>query len=345
MSLTSHLKNPAQSPIGQFFRQRFLHTAAITRATNPLLKAATTIRPAGPHPYPYGTVGTALDYRIRYSFAITPSRELVAWFGAWNLLSVHDRWEVAGNELASGRAAFVPPDDEEDLGTIHYPATIITGFFDRLDTLLERIQPVGQRLDAEAERELSKYCFVLALFEEVYRSTRWEGGPLGVPSPKGSIEELLAIPGPAVIDDVCQLSSLFYDQFHGLLARPHILNPTFKGSGDVGGADADLIVDGCLIDIKTSISPTIESEWLRQIVGYALLDYDDERQITSLGIYMARQGRLFTWPLAYLLVQLTGDPTATVESLRQELRVFRDFDDDWSPGGATSAILFSPSKE
>jgi len=83
-------------------------------------------------------------------------------------------------------------------------------------------------------------------------------------------------------------------------------------------------VDGCLIDIKTSISPTIEPEWLRQIVGYTLLDYDDERQIKSLGIYMARQGMLFTWPLADFLLQLTGDPTATVERLRQEFQSIVD---------------------
>src|SRR5215469_10720916 len=114
MSLTSHLKNYAQSPVGRFFRQRFPYTATVTRTTNPVLKAATTIRPAGPQPYPYGTVGTALDYRIRYSFAITPSHELVAWQGAWILLSANDRWKVAEQELASGRTTFLPSDGEEE---------------------------------------------------------------------------------------------------------------------------------------------------------------------------------------------------------------------------------------
>jgi hypothetical protein len=320
MSLTTHLKHYTQSPIGQFFRQRFPNTAAITRATNPVLKAATTIHPAGLQPYPYSTVGTALDYRIRYSFAITPSRELVAWQGAWKLLSANDRWKVAEHELARGRTTFLPSDGEEDQDIVHYPAAIVTGFFDQLDALLERIQPAGRRLETRAEQELARYCFVLALFEEVYRAPRPGGGPLSVPSAKGSIEELLAVPGPAVLDDLGQLSRLFSDQFHNLLVHPHILNPSFKGSRDVDGADADLIVDGCLIDIKTSISPTIDPAWLRQIIGYTLLDYDDERQIKSLGIYMARQGMLFTWTLADLLLRLTGDPTATVESLRQEFQ-------------------------
>jgi hypothetical protein len=122
------------------------------------------------------------------------------------------------------------------------------------------------------------------------------------------VEELLAVPERAVIDDPCQLSALCYDRFHDLLTLPHVLNPTFKGSSDVDGADADLIVDGCLIDIKASMNSKINPEWLRQIVGYVLLDYDDTYQITSVGISMARQGMLFTWPLADLLSQLDFRP-------------------------------------
>lgn len=324
MSLTSHLKNYAQSPIGQFFRQRFPHTATVTRATNSLLKAATTISPAGLQPYPYSTVGTALDYRIRYHFTITPWFRFVAWQGAWKLLSITDRWEIYKQQIQSGMAAIVPSDDKDDSITVQYPAAIITSFFDRLDAFLARVQPAGRRMEPEAEQELARYCFVLALFEEVFRTPNWESGPLVIPSTKQSVEELLAVPEQAVIDDLCQLSALFYDRFHGLLTLPHVLNPTFKGSSDVAGADADLIVDGCLIDIKASVNSKINPEWLRQIVGYVLLDYDDTYQITSVGIYMARQGMLFTWPLADLLSQLIGDPAATVESLRQEFQTTVD---------------------
>lgn len=321
MSLTSHLKHYAESPVGQFFRQRFPHTAAVTRATNPSLKAATTIRPAGQLPYPYSTVGMALDYRIRYHFTITPWVRFVAWQGAWKLLSPTSRWELYQQQTQSGKATLVPSVDEDDSMSVQYPAAIITSFFDRLDALLARVQPVGRRMEPEAEQELARYCFVLALFEEVYRTPNWESGPLIIPLTRQSVEELLAVPEQTVIDDLCQLSALFYDRFHDLLTLPHVLNPTFKGSSDVDGADADLIVDGCLIDIKASVHSRINPEWLRQMVGYALLDYDDAYQITSVGIYMARQGRLFTWPLADLLSQLTGDPTATVERLRQELQI------------------------
>src|SRR5205807_1901308 len=36
--------------------------------------------------------------------------------------------------------------------------------------------------------------------------------------------------------------------------------------------------------------------------------------------YMVRQGVLFTWPVSEFVRQLTGDDTATVESLRQAFR-------------------------
>jgi hypothetical protein len=89
----------------------------------------------------------------------------------------------------------------------------------------------------------------------------------------------------------------------------------------VGGADADLVVDGCLIDIKTSISSQVKAEYLYQLAGYLLLDYDDLLHLNTLGIYMARQGLLFTWPVAEFLHQLTGDDRATLASLRQTFRV------------------------
>jgi hypothetical protein len=104
-----------------------------------------------------------------------------------------------------------------------------------------------------------------------------------------------------------------------LLKEPFILNPTFAGSVDVGGADADLIVDGCLLEIKTSTQNALDSAWLRQLAGYALLDYADEYAIQSVGIYMARHGVLLNWPLDEYIRLLTGDENVSMTSLRQEL--------------------------
>ena len=201
---------------------------------------------------------------------------------------------------------------------------LILSFFDRLDTILRDIQPVGRRLAPEAEQVLARYCFVLALFEEVYRGEgltgRAQNGPLLMPAPKKSVEELLTTPQNAWVDDLCAMSWLFYDQCRQLLSQPSVLNPMFTGSSDVGGADADFIVDQCLVELKASVQLKIEPEWLWQLAGYLLLDYVDTYQITSVGIYMARQGMLFTWPVEEFLHVLTSDTQTSLGGLRQEFR-------------------------
>ena len=78
----------------------------------------------------------------------------------------------------------------------------------------------------------------------------------------------------------------------------------FRGGRDVGGADGDLILDGCLIDIKTTIKPIITKLYLYQIIGYALLDYDDTHKIHKLGLYMTRQNELLEWTVSELLGQV-----------------------------------------
>ena len=93
------------------------------------------------------------------------------------------------------------------------------------------------------------------------------------------------------------LSWRFYDNFNHLLSLPHSLNPNFDGSLDIGGADADLIVEGTLIDIKATITQKIRPDWLWQLLGYVLLDYSDRHRINSIGLYMARQGIFFQWDL------------------------------------------------
>ncbi|HEU5378838.1 MAG TPA: hypothetical protein VFV38_25725, partial [Ktedonobacteraceae bacterium] len=122
------------------------------------------------------------------------------------------------------------------------------------------------------------------------------------------------------IDDLCNLSWLFYHTHAHLLSRPHLLNPTFAGSTDVGGADADMIVDGCLIDIKTTKQSKVDPRWLRQLAGYLLLDYRDEYHLHSVGLYLARHGVFLSWPVEYFIQTLTGDPEISVTALRQEFQ-------------------------
>jgi hypothetical protein len=267
----------------------------------------------------------AIDYRIRYSFALTPSNQLVAWQGAQILafkpLESDEDIPVDWEDLPQGVGIPTRLDTSGDnlgIGQGPYSWKLITSFFASLEITLAEIQPVRRRLEIETEQILARYCFVLSLFEEAFRSNRYLDGPLLIPALKRSVEELLCVAEDTWIADLCAMATLFYDHYSHLLSQPAVLNPTFTGSRDVGGADADLIVEGCLIDIKASIQPRIDPAWLRQLVGYVLLDYTDERRIHSVAIYMARQGILLTWPLADFFHLLTGDETVSVQTLRQE---------------------------
>ncbi|MGB8343715.1 MAG: hypothetical protein WCD86_02470 [Ktedonobacteraceae bacterium] len=325
MALTSHLNNAA-SPIGQFIKQRFSQTNALTRDANRQLKNASTLRPViqTGEQYPYAYLGTAIDYRIRYAFAITPYQQLVAWRGALKLMTkpwesdddIPFDWESLP-EGVSIPLSVGASGDPFAVAQGPYPLKLVQAFFDNLDTTLQALQPVGKLLEPVAEHMVDRYCMVLSFFEQVYRTNAYMQGSLIQPTVKQSVEELLAIPQNAWLDDMEAMFSLFYDRHQDLLSHPHVLNPAFAGSSDVGGADADFIVDGCLIDMKATISSQIRADFLYQLAGYLLLDYNDAYHITSVGIYMVRQGLLLKWDVSTFLQKLTGDDHVSLRALRQ----------------------------
>ena len=134
MSLTTELDDSG-SPTRRFLEERFPNTGKVTGEANAMLRKAETIRPSSS--LPWGTLGTAFDYRARYYFHVTPSEELVAWRGAL-------------------QCVIVPPE-------------LATDFFASLDETLARTGPEGQLLEPGDEELLARYCIVLALFEEFER--------------------------------------------------------------------------------------------------------------------------------------------------------------------------------
>ncbi|MDP9438467.1 MAG: ATP-dependent helicase, partial [Actinomycetota bacterium] len=124
--------------------------------------------------------------------------------------------------------------------------------------------------------------------------------------PAGTTEELMARIPEAWVEDLRTLSWAFYASQEQLIheSREVCIGPMFEGSRDVGGADADLILDGCLLEIKATTNPKIASDMLYQLLGYAMLDYADEYEIRSAAVYMARQSRLVEWDIQELLSSL-----------------------------------------
>ncbi len=305
MSLTTQLDN-SSSPIRKFLEERFPNARAVTSEANALLRKAETIRPS--EPVPWATLGMAFDYRARYYFCVTPSSKLAAWKGALS------QW---------GTTWFAEGLTGDIVRVVDQP---VESFFADLDETLARMARKGRLLDLEQQDEelLARYCIVLALFEEFYRSGAGQArisSPLMRHGAQSMVEAPLRIAEDHWVEDLCLLSRMFFHAFHDKLSGEAILNPTFRGSGDVGVADADIIVGKCLMELKTTVKASIEKvKGLYQLIGYLLLDYDDEFWIEKLGFYMARQGQTIEWPDADLFGRLMGQKTPPLRDLRQEFR-------------------------
>jgi hypothetical protein len=291
MSLTSRLDD-RDSPVSLFMAAELpglKELRASYRAQRPAgTSALRPDPPAGVWPA-WGTLGQAIDHRLRYAFAdlAEPSLAVAAGMdfaaagpdpavtGAIALAAWGVRAELAGlvsQELPSGRAREIP-------------------------------------LRGSAEEHFLRICYVMAWFEEVYRTGRlWPGTPLGDAGGNLTASQLLAaVPDYAVADLQAQVH-LAADRLGGLRAASQPAQvrtgPVFAGSPDVGGADADMIIGDLLLDVKASANATVKREDFYQVIGYVLLDYHDAYQIRRVGLYLARFGRLVTWPIHECLALL-----------------------------------------
>ncbi|RTR26352.1 hypothetical protein [Deinococcus radiophilus] len=87
--------------------------------------------------------------------------------------------------------------------------------------------------------------------------------------------------------------------------RHLIAGPLFAAAGRVGGADADLLIDDTLIEVKATRKPSVELQHLRQLVGYLVLERlggidHAEVPVRRVGFYYARYGVLHTWTVPEL---------------------------------------------
>lgn len=128
----------------------------------------------------------------------------------------------------------------------------------------------------------------------------------------GRIDPNLQQVEPADVEDIKALISVVdLTQFktEGVV----VLNPTFGlGSVKVREADADLVIDDLLIDIKTTKNFKLEQDNFNQLVGYYTLSKIDAvddappgHEIKRLGIYYSRYAYLFVFNVADVVPLLT----------------------------------------
>ncbi|MFJ2007783.1 hypothetical protein [Streptomyces chartreusis] len=173
-----------------------------------------------------------------------------------------------------------------------------------LDELSQYESDAGQplALEEEAEDRLIRLCHIASSFEAIFRHGGWiRGNSLGACAPDAPLDDLVGAVAGYVVDDIRQQMELAarpgpFDSLRRLPATARICGPVFDGSRQVGGADADFILDGTLVDCKATIRPERMSRAeIYQLVGYLLLDYSNQHTIDDVGLYLSRQGALIDW--------------------------------------------------
>ncbi|MCL4750467.1 MAG: hypothetical protein KJ015_09915 [Myxococcales bacterium] len=137
---------------------------------------------------------------------------------------------------------------------------------------------------------LAIHALRLAAFDPLYRAH--QVFEINLEPPAGAVDEVVDLLEAATLEDLLRLG-------------PPILNPNFGlASALVGGADADMVLGNTLIEIKTVKDVCVEREYVRQLLGYALLARRARRlgsdlpPIAGFGIYFSRHAYFVQLPPA-----------------------------------------------
>jgi hypothetical protein len=181
---------------------------------------------------------------------------------------------------------------------------------------LRRLGGLAEPLSGPALERAADCALVCARLEQRFRIGDNRGYELRLPDPAvgvgvvggldGAIEAALAS-AETRADLVALLEAGLTDTADLYSADALAIDPSFALSGAVGGADADVIADGILIDTKTGKGRSLVSaKEIYQLIGYALLDIDDRYKITGVGIHALRWRTRWTVALDDLLLRLSG---------------------------------------
>ncbi len=289
MSLSSHLDSK-NSPVRAWFEEHLPETRNVAREANRKLCGGATQCPV---PRIDGAdaslVGTAVDYLLRACLRVTSIE-----------------WTVA-SEAVQALAA----DPRIDMRAIEVEREAVSD--------IKKLRPSRRELADDEWADFCVRCLVLARFEQLYRA-----GPMNP-----AIRDLLIRPlrqcngldqfvelslSPVTIQDLAQLGRAAWEDYgHLRKARPLVLNPRFRLTAALGGADADLIARRRLIDWKaTTTTGVVGRHQLWQLIGYALADSTDQYRIREVGIAALRWRSVVSWRLIDLLDELAPGPSASL---------------------------------
>jgi hypothetical protein len=297
MSLTGHIKLGRGEPVFDWFAENFPNTREMATEVNRELRDGPATKPCAV-PVPAGSdaslVGTAVGYVLSASLRDDAITSTVATTGARLL----DRFLRNLKPL---------------------PSAIERQIVSRV----EELAPSRRELVGDEWYELLRLVSVLARFEQVRRAGAHVVMmlmPLFIKH-AGDLDGLgHACATPPTLADLDSLTrATLSDQLHLRQARQLHLGPVFAQSIPLGGADADIIADGELIELKSSGQARIVGRAeLWQLLGYLLADTDDKYKLRRCSFRAPRRRRSGKWEVQDFIDALAGRPCDSVEHWRAE---------------------------
>jgi hypothetical protein len=332
--------------VRRFIDDSFPDLGAISRACNKTLKDQGLVELKSVHEHRAVTmlVGTAIDFRVRAYF----NRHIFETGAVMRGLTLL-------RSCKEFKKPYIEPGRDSNIEVVgddfyweHFEIIENPWYWRRRKRVAERlissfrsfvanVRPERRRLTPEAEERMGRYCILFAYLDWIGRS------PIGssafermvrLGSPK--VGNMLRAVDASVVADLVSLSIKFYKQQRGLLKKfkKVVIGGNFAGSEDVGGADFDMLVDGCLVDFKATQKPKITTKDLRQLVGYWLLDFDDAFKIRSVAIILLRHGYTQEFEIERDLLTADIQSTGLRMNFRNELRRLTAERSERSPDGA-----------
>lgn len=282
--LTSQLKTK-DSPISEFLAEHLPAAGDAVADYRAQMTGAQTTRPDVSRGYDWSAVGRVIEYRLLMGVGYLPSFEPIPGTRGQKLTGV-----VRAAALGVGAAL------HQAQRTNDKAWWTIAGLGLGLpDLMTDPTGPVPEILDGR-ERTLIRALYVQSWFETLYRSGTVPPQLAGAADDQTLLDRVPDI----AVQDVWNVVSQAWTMWQAYRSVPQTsihYNPVMPLSLRVP-ADGDVVIDGLLVDVKSTINPDrFGRQEIQQLAGYLLMDTRDKYGMNACGLYMARQNVMVRWDL------------------------------------------------
>lgn len=271
------------TPLNEFFRSYFPNIENMVRAENKkAARAKPILPPEGTDHLTFGNLGKAVEYRIKFNYSVD-----------FNYPEAH---YVNGLGLGYGFAMSYPNDKKHPWNWL----------FREIKDLYHQARPDKGSLSRCDEEMLCRYCYTIATTGQ-YRYDRDQYSP----------EEILNKPAQWMIADIAAQNALYRQVAPNWLNVPTLWWRASTGLGrslsgfmhaSAGDRTPDLLIDGCIVEIKSS-HRTLSSSNVRQILACLLyLGNFSNNDVNSLAVYRSRYGVSHHWSINDFLIRTMNWP-------------------------------------